>query len=196
MAGRKIDAGYVTMEFAPAIEEIQRDLRDLARDLNNLNPFLRDVVRQVLIPSIQTNFERGGRPAWEPLKQSTVERRLRTGTGTQILVESGRLERAATQFSRWSFDREKAQISNWPSNVVTRAAVHQGGAVVNFSGGERRVARKAGESRFSRRRKTAVKPYTSNIPARPFLAIQDEDADKAMDMFGDFVESRARRRWR
>jgi phage gpG-like protein len=194
---RRLDAGWVTLEVNPPISALQEELRALGRDLDNFRPALRAAVREVVIPSIRTNFSAGGRPQWEPLASSTIERRLRQGTGTQILVESGRLQRAATQFARWDIGRDQAKITNWPSNVRVRAAVHQGGATVNFAGGERRTRHLGPRRGVVRPRVRAeVKAYTVVIPPRPFLLLQDEDVRQIERVFVRWLEDKIARRRR
>jgi len=61
----------------------------LARDLGRLatstrtgtRGLLERAVDEVVRPSIQTNFEAGGRPPWEELAKATRERRERAGLG-------------------------------------------------------------------------------------------------------------------
>lgn len=171
MPAKKIDAGYVTLEFDPPLERLRDDLRQIDRDLSNMRTPLRESVRQVIIPSIDANFEAGGRPPWTPLAQSTTDRRIRQGTGTRILQETGRLRQTATQFSRWDIGTDEAHIGNWPANVKTRAAVAEFGA--ERSGGSRSV----------------------RVPPRPFLLIQDRDADQIDEIFLDWMERRARGTW-
>jgi phage virion morphogenesis protein len=168
---RKIDAGSISIEFSPPIEEIEADLAAIGRDLSNMRTPLTQSVKQVVIPSIDANFAAGGRPAWEPLAPNTVERRNRQGTGLSILQVSGRLRAAATQFSRWNVDTDSAQIANWPTDVITRAGVHQNGAEATGVGG------------------------ASRIPARPFLMLQDDDQEKITEIFLTWMELRARGRW-
>lgn len=168
---RKIDAGSFTLEFSPPIETIEADLAAIGRDLSNMRTPLTTSLKQVIIPSIDANFEAGGRPAWEPLSPETLERRSRQGTGSKILQVTGRLRQAATQFSRWNVDTDQAQISNWPTDVITRAAVHQNGAEATGRG------------------------LASRIPARPFLMIQGEDEEKVVEIFLSWMELRARGRW-
>jgi phage virion morphogenesis protein len=168
---RKIDAGWVTLEFDPPLERIQDDLDEIGRDLSNMRTPLRESVQRVVIPSIDANFQLGGRPPWTPLADSTTERRIRQGTGLKILQETGKLRETATQFSRWDIGTDEAHIGNWPANVKTRAAVAEGGAS------------RAGKFR------------TSEIPARPFLLIQDTDAEQIDEIFLDWMERRARGTW-
>lgn len=173
MASRKrIDAGDVTIDIEPPMEAIEADLAAIGRDLSNMRTPLTTSIKTVLIPSIRENFTTGGRPdQWEPLAESTVEKRQRTGTGTTTLIETGRLMEGATQFSRWDVGTSEAHISNWNQDIALKAAVHQGGAVAT------------GRTR------------SADIPARPFLLIQTEDADKIEEIFLTWMELRARGRW-
>lgn len=166
-----VSAGSVSIEFVPPLERIQEDLAEIDRDLSNMRTPLRESVRSVVIPSIDTNFQAGGRPTWQSLSPETVNRRLRQGTGTRVLQETGKLRAAATQFSRWEIGTQEARISNWPANVHTRAAVAEGGAS------------RAGYTR------------SVTIPARPFLMIQPEDADNVEEIFLDWMERVARGHW-
>jgi phage virion morphogenesis protein len=170
-ANRKIDAGWVTLEIDPPLERIRADLAEIGRDLSNMRTPLRESVREVVIPSVDANFQAGGRPPWQPLSGATLERRTRQGTGTRILQETGKLRQTATQFSRWEIGTDEAHIGNWPANVKTRAAVAEGGA------------ERAGKSR------------TVTVPPRPFLLIQDRDADQIEEIFLDWMERRARGTW-
>jgi phage virion morphogenesis protein len=167
----KIDAGWVTMEITPPMERIRDDLREIGRDLSNMRTPLRESVHTVISPSIDANFEAGGRPPWTPLSAGTTERRIRQGTGLRILQETGKLRRTATQFSRWEIGTEQAHISNWPDDVKTRAAVAEGGTA------------RSGRTRDVR------------VPARPFLLIQFEDANRIEEIFLDWMERRARGTW-
>lgn len=167
----KVDAGWVTMEITPPMERIREDLREINRDLSNMRTPLRESVQRVVIPSVDANFEAGGRPPWTPLSAGTVERRSRQGTGTRILQETGKLRQTATQFSRWEIGTDQASIANWPDNVRPRAAVAEGGTT------------RGGESRNIR------------VPARPFLMIQDGDAIQIEGIFLDWMERVARGKW-
>lgn len=167
----KIDAGSVTIEFSPPIADIQAALMEIDRDLSNMRTPLTASIKQVIIPSIDANFEAGGRPTWEPLSTETLGRRAREGTGEKLLQVTGMMRTVATQFSRWDVGTEEAIISNWPANQFVKVAVHN-------SGGDH-----AGWS------------HNVHIPARPFLMIQDEDADKIVDIFMAWMELRTRGDW-
>src|SRR5687767_7819156 len=60
-------------EFKPSISILARDLRNLSLALRDFTTPLQRSVREVMIPSIRENFQRGGRPPWPRLAQTTVE---------------------------------------------------------------------------------------------------------------------------
>jgi phage gpG-like protein len=127
----------------------------LARDLNGLalgvhtgtRDLLGQAVDEVVRPSIQTNFEASGRPPWEELAEATVERRERQGLGDRPLVASGRGMAAALDRDRWSISRTEAVYPGGGwSGPGAHIRFHQAGA------------------------------QDGHFPARPFLALQPEDA--------------------
>lgn len=168
MAG-KIDAGYITIEFSPPIEKMIDALNEIDRDLSNMRTPLRESVQRVIMPSIDANFAAGGRPPWTPLAESTLARRARQGTGATPLQVTGKLRRAATQFSRWDVGTQEARITNWPGDVAVRAGVQNFGASNTGQG--------------------------ANIPAREFLAIQESDAIQVDEIFLTWMERRAGAAW-
>lgn len=61
----------------------------------------------VVIPSIRKNFASQGRPAWKPLKQSTIKNRMYMGYPRgPILQRSGRLKTIATRKNIWEVTNE------------------------------------------------------------------------------------------
>lgn len=57
-------------------------------------------VKEVLIPSIKTNFASEGRPPWRPLSPLTIFKKGHD----RILHETGKLARVGTQVNAWSID--------------------------------------------------------------------------------------------
>lgn len=167
----KVGAGDATVSFEPPMAQIEDDLRAIGKDLSNMRTPLTTAIKTVIIPSIDAQFQAGGDPAWEPLSPETINRRDRQGTGEKILVETGALQRVATQFSRWDVGTDQAEISNFPAYRQVVAAVHQNGA--------ERVGGSHGVS----------------IPARPFMVISSEDQDKITDVFYAWMSVRAGAHW-
>lgn len=83
---------------------------------------LRQALRDVILPSINENFNAGGRPGWRPLAESTVEKR---GSATPILQRSGDLRKSATSAANWDVTRDTLQMVGMS---VSYGAIHQGGA--------------------------------------------------------------------
>ena len=71
---------------------------DVAANIKSFRPALQEIGQKVVAPSISVNFQVGGRPAWRPLSESTIERKSRAGydSPSKILVATGAMEAAAT----------------------------------------------------------------------------------------------------
>lgn len=66
--------------------------------IDSFQPVLQEIAEDIIAPSIQANFDAGGRPAWRALSPVTIERKSRTGARSpeKILVHSGAMEQRAT----------------------------------------------------------------------------------------------------
>lgn len=75
----------------------------IAAAVDNFEPPLKEIGSDVIAPSVAKNFDAGGRPAWLPLAESTVQRKSRAGVAnpSKILVHSGAMEAAATDPSNY-----------------------------------------------------------------------------------------------
>src|SRR5690606_39821609 len=112
----------VDLRFRPAVGLLARTVDKLGADIRSCRESLRRIVKEGMVPSIRTNCDVGGRPAWAPLASSTLEKK-RT---SQILVETGALRRQMGFINTWTFDREKAMIVDLPQKVWY-GKVHQAG---------------------------------------------------------------------
>lgn len=92
-----------------------------AIDLRSFRVPLKRAVQQVASPSMQKNFELGGRPAWEPLAEGTLKQKQ----GDRTLVETGLLQRVAGQLNLWTITSEDASIDSMPR--ATYGEFHQFG---------------------------------------------------------------------
>lgn len=155
------------------INTLRKDLQDLAHDLNNgtnLKQAFERIRDEVNIPSIEKNFEVGGRPRWEPLSPST------TGLGKAAFIESaasgniggrkpltktGQMRRAATAKARFRIRRNEMHYGQWPSKRWF-------GPVHNLPD----LSKKA------------------QVPNRPFTLIYPEDKVAAGEIMLDWVEDR------
>jgi hypothetical protein len=146
-------------------ELLARDFFRLGSDMHRGTAgMLAEVVDRVARPRIERNFETdsAGLEPWEPLAESTVERK----GSEEILTDSGRLERAAPARARWSIDRHQAVLrgSSLPEGAWY-GQLHQHGS-------------EAFDVAFPAR------PW--GVLATP------EDADAAADVAGDWFDRHAR----
>jgi phage virion morphogenesis protein len=159
---------HLSLHWEPAPVIVAAQFTVFGMQLRSFREPLNRSIRQVMIPSIRKNFEEEGRPPWLPLSEATIEIREREGFASgPILQRTGNLRRSATQLNIWVIDSEKAYIRELPARSWY-GTIHQGGA--------------AGKAMSLR----------APIPARPFLLIQDEDADKIQEVFIEWVAERAR----
>ena len=145
-------------------KETVRLLGGLVQQLSNLKPAMQDI-GEIVRTSVERNFAARGRPAWKP----SIRARL---SGGETLSDTARLRRS---FTVRATERSVAVGTN-----VEYAAVHQFGAkkgsfgVVTASVREhlRKVAGK--EVTVKAHTRKQILPW-GDIPARPFLMVQDED---------------------
>jgi phage gpG-like protein len=149
-----------------APEHVARDLHRLARNVHvDTRGLLIRAVDEVMRPSIEENFAADGRPPWEPLAESTMERRERAGyTPDDPLTASGAGKRSATAKARWRITADRAEYSgaSFPESTWTMA-LHE-----------------IGES-------------DGHFPARPYAVVQDEDADAMGRLAGNWFDRHRRR---
>lgn len=127
-----------------------------------------------MVRSVQKNFERAGRPAWEP-----------TRSGETPLVTSGKLYRSV----RWRLEGNTVIISAG-EGLGIYPSVQQYGAFVPIT--ERAKSffwamfYQTGEERW---KWMALQKVGSRmrIPARPYMMFQDEDIDKIIEIMGQDV---------
>lgn len=143
-------------------------LEGLAASVRSFKVPLERSIKQVVIPSITKNFAVEGRPPWEPLAPETAFIRESEGFAGEhpILIRTGSLYKAATAFARWDISRDQAFVSNWPG-YAWYGPIHQAGSGASDVFG------------------------TVGLPARVFMAIQDEDSIKIEAIFAEWVIERA-----
>jgi phage gpG-like protein len=136
-------------------DRVVREVNGLALGLRtSTRDLLESAVREVAIPSIERNFQAGGRPEWDELASSTVERK---GHDRPLFL-SGRGQDAATDPRRWSINRREAAYRGDSFPAVTEGgyiALHQHGR----------------------------DEHDVSFPARPFVQLQPED-ERALDRVG------------
>ena len=188
-------AQVATIRFAPTIGMATKGINKLGVDIRSFRVPLHDAIKNVIAPSIRSNFEAGGRPPWKDLSKATLATRAREGTGDKILVRSGKLQRVASQLNIWSITSTAAIIGNLPQEV--------GYGKVHQEGYDRRSAfiKKARGGAFGTTSDVISsalgKKSSPDIPARPFLMIHTEDEDAIRAVFVEWLGMRvAATMWR
>lgn len=107
---------------------LQKDMQGLARDIfsrGGLRELFEKCRDEVIIPSIDKNFEVGGRPPWEPLSPNTLG--FKAGRESEFLqafaedkvrkplVKTGQLRRAATAKKRFTIRNNRMTYGSWPN---------------------------------------------------------------------------------
>jgi len=102
------------MDFQPSPAIIAAGLLKMADDVSSAKEPLTKAVKEVMIPSFQQNFNQGGRPAWAPLSDVSVQLR---GSASPVLIRSGRLQRTMGQMNIWTITDQHAVIERLPEDV-------------------------------------------------------------------------------
>lgn len=159
---------------------LQRALETLDRNLRNLKPAFEEI-GEVLLTSVVKNFEAGGRyrkagdwrggsRTWQPLSVATLFK----GKKSRFATKSGKFSKKGIDFlknRKILFQKGNLLNSiNWrASNDSVQVGTNRVYAAIHQFGG------KAGRGR------------KVTIPARPYLVVQDEDLDQALDVLDDFL---------
>lgn len=156
------------------LQLVKKDFHDLAGDLfsrGRLRRLFEKIRDEVTIPSIDKNFEVGGRPRWEPLSPITLGmgagqrggqefiEAFATGGVRSPLVKSGQMRKAATAKARFIIRDNEMHYGDWPEKRWF-------GPVHNLK-------------ELSRRAK---------IPNRPFTLLQTEDQAAIQEITIEWVE--------
>ncbi len=159
---------------------VAEDMREFGRKFSKNGAMRRPLERirdEVMIPSIDTNFERGGRPKWEHLSPVTIMRRggfsagqaiEAAGTGSaRPLDHTGRMRAAATAKARFHIRSNEMNYGNWPGSRWF-------GPVHDLPGLSSRA----------------------QIPNRPFVLIQPEDINHMGEILEEWIEEKAQESFR
>lgn len=207
----------IKWDVRPSVGIVARDVDRLAMDIRSFRAPLAAVVRQVMIPSIRSNFSSEGRPKWQQLAESTIV--ARKGAAHPVLNRTGNLARRARQFSIWSIGETSATIRSLPADAFY-GVYHQAGASRETGGGSNtnteamshlgvkagndlikkflpKAAKELGPKASPKRIKAraigmAMDAGTWNLPARPFIMYQESDIPKMEAIFSAWMEQRAR----
>ena len=173
----------LSVEIIPTPFILAAQLAKWGMDVRSFHEPLKRSVQKVASPSFRKNFDVGGRPAWEPWSEVTVERREAQGFGEgAILVKTGLLKSVAGQLNIWTITRDQAAVSSLPR--APYGAVHQQGT----SGGVGEVTR--ARAVRERREITQTVSLRAPIPARPWALLQPEDIDDIEEVFVNWFRER------
>jgi phage gpG-like protein len=134
---------------------------------------LERIAAGIVRESVVANFGFGGRPAWKPLQH-------REGSP---LIKTGRLKNSI--YSR--YDSEAAYVYT----AVKYAPTHQFGAERGEYGRTTAVVRGYSRANGVRVRGYAMRQQVpwGDVPARPFMMVQDEDIVKIQAEYAKFIEN-------
>lgn len=199
-------------EIRPSVGIVAKDVDRLGLDIRSFRAPLAAIVRQVMIPSIRTNFAEEGRPKWAQLAESTVK--ARKGSAHPILRRTGLLATRARQFNIWSIGPTTATIRSFPRDAFY-GVYHQGGAARSGSNfGSLHPKSKEAQlilGKFMHKAAKELGPKASpkhiraravgmaldqgawTLPARPFIMYQESDIPKMEEIFYAWMVERARR---
>lgn len=156
----------LSIDMFPAASVLVDDFDNLSVDVRSYKEPLKRSVQKVISPAIRDNFdsEGGAVGGWTPLTDATVMQREYYGfSAGPILDRTGTLKKAAQQLNIWHIDTEQATLDNMPSRVAAYAFIQQFGGI-------------GGRGAF--------------IPARPFLAITEDEVDAIVGVFQDWLGER------
>jgi phage gpG-like protein len=186
------------LAFSPSVGIIARDVDKLGLDIRSFREPLKRSVQRVIIPSIQKNFDDEGRPeSWEPYAESTIDIRERQGSPVgKLLDKTGALRTAMKRLNIWTINDTAAILLDLPSNV-SYGKIHQQG----LSGAAKRA--KGAGGAFNKRQRDIRKAIQEGktlrtaveIPARPFVMIQDDDVFAIEAIFSEWLNERIAARW-
>jgi len=193
----------LSFEISPSPVILVAELEGIAHELEDFKKPLKESIKNVMVPSIRKNFEAEGRPEpWVPLSQATLNRRRYDASGTTsgILSRTAKLRRRAASQKIWKIEKTDAYVQDLGEDVWY-GKLHQEG----FEGGGSAIGRivKGGVPQipsYNPRKMTGrhviVEGYAGDIPARPFLLIQDEDVDAIEEEFDKWLtETFAAKGW-
>lgn len=159
----------LTLTFTPSLRIVAARIDKLGLDIRSFRVPLKRCVKDVIIPSIQQNFEVGGRPTWAPYADVTTEIHQEMGEDLgDMLVKSGKLKQTMSYQNLWTITKDEASLDDLPPNVWY-GKIHQAG----YGG-------KGGKG---------------SIPARPFVMLQEDDEQKIVDVFDKWLVERIEAAW-
>lgn len=162
------------LDYKPALDA----LRAVVNDVENTRPLMASI-RGIMHRAVEDNFAAQGRPKWKDLHEGTKAARAKQGTWPgMILQRSGRLAASIVQES----DHHKAQVG---TNVIYARIQQLGGKT------KPHVIRARNKRALSIGGIVvqSVNHPGSDIPARPFLTLEQEDREDIELEARDFYQA-------
>lgn len=182
-----------------SIEQIENNLKNILKDLTSSK--VKNVLETEAVKSIMRNFEQGGRPEkWIPTgtklktNKAGVQRSvLSRKSGKQTLIDSGNMSQI-TAHTQPAADGFEIVLMPGPKAKAYSRIQHEGGAIRMPGRKIRFRENKSGRTVFAKNahkritKESLAKPYTINIPARPYLLIPEEDYSKLLDAVASAIK--------
>jgi phage virion morphogenesis protein len=156
------------------VKDLLKGMQDRGENLTPVMKLIGETVRR----SVEKNFDEEGRPPWRLSRRALY-------TDDKTLTHTGRLRKSIT----YAAFNDRVEIGT----NVRYAAVHQFGYSGTVSVGQH--TRKVKTRDIKEGKKTIAKGIgvvrshqrKMNIPARPFLMVQDEDWQEIRDAILDYI---------
>jgi phage gpG-like protein len=187
--------------FSPTVGIAAGRIAKLGLSLHSFKDPLEKAVREVVIPSIQKNFEAGGRPEpWEDLAEYTIQRREDEGYPSgPPLTRSGRLKETMKDPGLWTITPTMAILADLPQ-TVWYGNLQQGGYDGSGGGAKVKVAGRKVRHVLEDIVDAALTGGSTGgtvpaIPPRPFVMLQPEDEDKITEIFIHWLSKQVMLAW-
>jgi len=181
----------VNLEIKAKDQRVYNLLQRIQRKFGNFKPGL-EIIGETVQASISRNFEKGGRPGWKELSPVTkkIRKKKRKWPGW-ILVVSGALKSISDRIGKdrvtLSANKKYAALQQFGAKKGSFGEIE-----ANIKAHIRKITRAFG--RPGKPRKVSVRAHTrkmklpwGDIPARPFMMVQDEDWDEIRESLNDFI---------
>lgn len=152
--------------------EVQRAFAQVAAGLSNPTELMQDA-GEYLVNSTKERFQEGRAPdgtPWAPKSQTTLDQYLRSGDGALTRPLIGPSKTLSTTINYAASD----DSVEWGSNVIQAAVMQMG----------------AQKGAFGSMANGSSIPW-GNIPARPYLGVDEEDRDALFTITREWLEDLA-----
>lgn len=152
----------ISISISPSVASIDADFKELSAGIRSFREPLKRAIQGVVSPSFVRNFEVGGRPTWAPLSERRIAEKQALGYPLDTLIATGKLKQVAGQLNIWTIE----------GGYLTGEAQAY---VAGLPGAE-----------YGKYHTTG----TRKMPARPFLLVQQDDADEIEITFMNYIAER------